>query len=171
VSSAGPPPGVSEGEVAQLVELLGKLRAGSMCVPDLPPPVWRALAGIAPVLAVEVLVTRSGREVLMTYRDDDDWTGWHVPGGFVGCGEAVETACGRIARRELGVDVRTERILGAFTWPDHPYAHAVSLLCVCTAPGTPAAGEFFSSVPEPVVAHHAEFVARFFAAGWTPGAA
>jgi len=72
--------------------------------------------------AVELLVTSTGRDVLLTHRDDEHWSGYHIPGGFVGCGESLQMACACVSRTELGVDSVFERLIGHCVWLEHPSA-------------------------------------------------
>lgn len=153
---------MDEQRIAALAAGLAQLRAEGLVAPKVPEPIWRELAGIVPQLAVEIMITGTGRDVLLVFRDDQDWYGWHVPGGWMACGESVEQAADRVARRELGVGVRVRTILGAFAWPEHPYASGLSLLCVGEADGKPAAGEFFTAPPQPLVPHHDMFLRMFF---------
>jgi len=120
---------------------------------------------LVPVPAVEVLLTNDGADFLLTMRQDEHWNGWHVPGGYVGCGEPLSDACRRIAQRELGIDVQLRRILHAFNWIDHPYAQTVSIVCCCSTSQTPKRGEFFREIPSPMVPNHAEMLRHFLATG------
>ena len=152
---------VSHQEIEQLVGLLQRLRAAGLAAPKLPKPVWDALNGLVPQPALELVITRSGADFLLTERVDEHWNGWHIPGGFLGCGEAIEAACLRIARADLGIAVELERVVGAYTWPDHPYASAVSLICVCRARAPVSVGQFFVTPPDKMVPHHREFLHCF----------
>ena len=94
---------------------------------------FEALKGVATQPAVELLVTSNGRDLLLTRRDDRHWSGWHLSGGFVGARETVEQACDRIARAELASGARLERLVGHYSWTDHPYASALSADRLATA--------------------------------------
>ena len=154
-------------DVNQLVGLLNQLQHEGLVSPSLPREVWRALATLTPQVAVELLLTGSGKDVLLVFRDDEDWHGWHVPGGWVRCGELITQAVERIGAHELRTRVIVEGIVGSFAWPDHPYAQALSLLCACrfvgTVPSVPG-GQFFSTLPSPMVPHHGAFAHRYLTA-------
>lgn len=150
-------------ETKQLIELLQRLRATGAESPNLPLEIWQAITTLVPVAAVEVLVTNDGTDFLLTMRQDEHWNGWHVPGGYVGCGEPLSDACRRVAKRELGIDVQLQRILHAFNWSDHPYAQTVSIVCCCSTSETPKCGEFFRKIPSPMVPNHAEILNQFLA--------
>lgn len=158
---------MDDADVNRLVELLDQLKREELRSPSLPRPVWRALAGLVPQVAVEVLLTRDGHDLLLVFRDDEDWQGWHIPGGWMACGESVDQAADRVALRELGIHVRVKQVLDAYAWPDHPYAHAVSILCVCERAErlvVPGVGTFFLQLPDSMVAHHRDFAGRFLRA-------
>ncbi|HKU41001.1 MAG TPA: NUDIX domain-containing protein [Polyangiales bacterium] len=149
-------------EIQQLSGLLRKLAAAGMGVPRMPRTVFESLRGVAVQPAVELLVTTTGRDVLLTRRDDEHWSGFHIPGGFVGCGETLEMACARVATAELGVGARMERLIGHYTWPDHPYASALSLLCLCRVDETPRYGRFFDPLPSDILAGHRQLLEAFW---------
>ena len=72
-----------------------------------------------PRLTVEIVV-RSHAGVLMTLRNIDPCKGlWHLPGGTVRFGERLTEAVRRIARRELGIQVRAVKLLGYIEYPSH----------------------------------------------------
>ena len=49
----------------------------------LPQPVFDLVSRITPVVNVDLLVRNERREVLLTWRHDELYHGWHVPGGVV----------------------------------------------------------------------------------------
>jgi hypothetical protein len=49
-------------------------------------------------------------------------------------------------------------------WPDHPYASTLSLVCLCEAEQAPAAGTFFTRIPDKMITHHREFIEAFLEA-------
>lgn len=148
---------LSAAECAELARLLRRVGQSGCGVPRLPKEVFVALKGVCAQVAVEVLVLRDG-EVLLTERHDQHWSGWHIPGGFVGCEESLESACDRIARTELGRPARLVTLLGSYTWRDHPYASLTSLLCRCELVGEPAEGKFFGRLPSDLIPEHRELL-------------
>jgi ADP-ribose pyrophosphatase YjhB (NUDIX family) len=153
---------VTEEEVQQLARLLRQVSAEGLGVPRLPKAVFVALNRVVRQPAAEVLVTRDGRDLLFTPRHDKDWDGWHIPGGFVGVDESLEEACARIGGRELGVTVTLERLIGHYSWSDHPYASALSLLCVCRIDGEPREGRFFAELPANLIPQHRAMLAQWW---------
>lgn len=143
----------------QLVALLRRLAEAGGAMPNTPRAIWDALAGVVPRLAVELCLVR-GEAILLSHRDDETWQGWHIPGGFVGCGESLADACRRIAERELGIALELDAVVGSFAWPDHPCGSVLSLICLCRSDALPSSdvGELFVELPQPMIRHHAGMV-------------
>lgn len=155
---------VTQDEIQTLATLLAKLSASGLGVPRMPRDVFFALKGVVVQPAVEVLVTRNEREILLTRRYDQHWSGHHIPGGFVGVDEPLEAACDRVARAELGVGASFVRLIGHHTWLGHPYASALSLLCLCRTDEAPRDGQFFETLPDDLLSDHRDLLARY----WSP---
>ncbi|MGE0701492.1 MAG: NUDIX domain-containing protein [Hyphomicrobiaceae bacterium] len=153
-------------EIAQLAGLLRKLAGEGLGTPRMPLEVFRAMRGVVAQPVVELLVSHTGRDVLLTPRHDADFQGHHLPGGFVGAGELLEHAVDRIARRELGVSARLVRIAGHYVWEDHPFASPVSLLCHCNLDGEPHDGTLFdvAALPADLIREHRVLIEAF----WPP---
>ena len=151
-------------EIAQLASLLRKLAADGGGTPRMPWEIFSALRGVVCQPALEMLVTRTGRDVLLTTRHDQSFSGHHIPGGFVGAWEPLEIAADRIARRELHVSARPIRIVGHHTWAEHPFASALSLLCLCELSGEPADGAFFDcdSLPSDLLPEHRQLLDAYW---------
>ncbi len=152
-------------EINQLVKLLTKLKSSDLLPPKMPLPVWKAIHSIVPIPAVEVIVTTTGKNFLLTYRKDADWNAWHIPGGYMHYKESIEDACKRIGQTELGIDVTFDKMIDAYMWPDHPFSSALSLVCVCTTTDTPKDGTFFTEIPKDIIMHHGDFLKTFLETG------
>src|SRR5688500_9456234 len=118
-------------ETKQLVTLLDKLRTDDLLPPNMPYDVWKAIHRIVPIPTIEAIVTRDGKDFVLTYRKDNDWDGWHIPGSYMHYRESIEDGCKRIGQVELGIDIVFDKCIGAYMWPDHPFSSALSLVCVC----------------------------------------
>jgi ADP-ribose pyrophosphatase YjhB (NUDIX family) len=71
-------------------------------------------------LSVEVLIYEKDRGVFLTKRDIEPCKGqWHLPGGTVVFGEPVKDTVKRIAKREVGVDVKKSHLVGYIDYPSH----------------------------------------------------
>lgn len=152
---------MTQKEKDTLIHLLKKLKSENLLIPYMPLDVWYAVNSIIPLPAVEVLLTRSEKDFLLTYRRDNLWDGWHIPGGFIAYKETLADACDRVARRELGISVKFEKLVTAYVWQDHPYAGSISLVCKCTALEEPKEGKFFTEIPKDIIRHHGEFIQEF----------
>ena len=70
-----------------------------------------------PKVAVGVVAQRRGR-LLLVRRDHEPRLGeWSFPSGFVDAGEVLEEAAVRETKEETGLDVRIQRLLGAYSTP------------------------------------------------------
>jgi ADP-ribose pyrophosphatase YjhB (NUDIX family) len=147
---------MTEDDIAQLALLLRKLAEEGLGTPRTPKDVFVPLRGVVVQPTAEVLVSRTGRDVLLTRREDRNFHGYHLPGGFVGVGEGLSEACDRIAQRELGAGAQLTRIVGHYTWQDHPYASPLSLLCLCQLYGEPRDGTSFDvrALPDDLLPQH-----------------
>jgi len=152
---------MNDADTRALVSLLQTLKADGLLSPKMPLPVWKAINGVVPMPVVEVIVTSTEKDFLLTYRKDEYWDGWHIPGGFFFYRESVADACRRVALREIGIEVRFERMIDAYMWPDHPYGSPLSLVCVCHAKELPKEGTFFTEIPEDIIVHHGDFLRTF----------
>lgn len=148
-------------EQKNLINLLNKLKDKNLTIPNMPISIWYAINKIVPLLAVEVIITNTGEDFLLTKRKDTFWDGWHIPGGFIACGELPEDACKRVAKKELGIDVNFKKLISVYFWRDHPYASSISLLCICTPKMISKKGRFFKKIPRKIVSHHDEFIKEF----------
>ncbi len=145
-------------KIQQLINLLKELKSSNLLPPNMPFDVWKELMTIVPAPAAEVLITRNGKDFLLTERHDKFWDGWHIPGGFLIAKEKIEEACNRLAKKELGISVNFQYILSTYTWPDHPYANAISLICVCHPKGKPITGKYFTKIPDNTIKTHKQFL-------------
>ena len=55
---------MSPEEIAQLVSLLSKLRSNGLLSPNMPLDVWKALHAIVPQPAVELIISKDGKDFL-----------------------------------------------------------------------------------------------------------
>lgn len=95
-------------------------------------------------LVVAALIVRSGGEVLITQRREDQALPlyWEFPGGKVEPGEAPEAALAREIREELGVDVTVGRIWDVMfhAYPDYD-VYMLVYRCELAAGAVPRAVE------------------------------
>ncbi len=82
----------------------------------------------APALAVDAIVVRDGK-ILLIRRANEPFRGrWALVGGFVECGETAENAVVREVKEEVGLEVKVKELLGVYSSPDRdPRGHVVSV--------------------------------------------
>lgn len=97
-----------------------------MSNPDYPlsPEEFNTIYAKVPRLTVEVIVQHNGC-VYMTKRAIEPCKGqWHLPGGTVFFGESLLEAVQRVAKRELGINVKAAEQKGVIEYPSH-YKHGL----------------------------------------------
>lgn len=73
-----------------------------------------------PRLTVEIIIKNDKGGVYLTKRNIEPCKGlWHLPGGTVRFGEPLTDAVKRIAKRELGIAVIKEKMIGYIEYPSH----------------------------------------------------
>lgn len=147
-------------QIEQLIKLIQLAATEDIRLPNLPLPLFKAVASFVPLIAVEVILVDKKNRFLLTYREDEYWKGWHIPGGFIGYGESLPLACTRISQRELNIEVEFMKVLHAQSWENrHPYSAPVSIFCLCKMRGEqiPCDGTFFSKHPKDTIEFHKEF--------------
>jgi ADP-ribose pyrophosphatase YjhB (NUDIX family) len=66
---------------------------------------------------VGVLARRRGRLLLVRRNIEPHLGDWSFPSGYMDAGEVLEEAAVRETKEETGLDVRIERLLGAYSTP------------------------------------------------------
>ncbi|MBI2543278.1 MAG: NUDIX hydrolase [Candidatus Aenigmarchaeota archaeon] len=90
----------------------------------------------SPKIAVDVLVVRKNKIVLLR-RDIEPFRGsLDFPGGMVEYGETVENAAVREVKEETGLDISLKNILGVYSSPSRdPRFHAITIAFVSGVKG------------------------------------
>ena len=85
-----------------------------------------------PFVAVDGVVIKQGRILLIT-RKNEPYKGKHaLPGGFVEYGETVEEACIREVEEETGLKVKIKGLIGVYSDPKRdPRGHVISIAFLC----------------------------------------
>jgi ADP-ribose pyrophosphatase YjhB (NUDIX family) len=144
----------------------------------LPQPVFDLISRITPVVNVDLLVRNERREILLTWRHDNLYHGWHIPGGVVRFKERLADRVAAVAQSELGTAVTmipTPLAVNEIIHPERAArGHFVSFLFDCTIDGpadetrryrggAPNSGEWswHAAYPPDMITAH-EIYRRFF---------
>jgi ADP-ribose pyrophosphatase YjhB (NUDIX family) len=85
--------------ISAVAAAIGDARQG------LPEAVFRLLGRITPMVNVDLLIGNDRGETLLTWRQDDLYLGWHLPGGVVRFQERMAHRVAEVARLELAATV------------------------------------------------------------------
>ena len=125
-----------------------------------------------PQLATDIIIRLTdhpGSDVVMIQRQNPPY-GWALPGGFVDVGESTARAAQRETLEETGLTVRLTHLLDVYSDPGRdPRGHAVSVVYVAEAEGTPearsdaAAVQVFSldELPRQIAFDHEKILADY----------
>ena len=123
-----------------------------------------------PLVTVDIIIeVEDGRIVLIERKNPPH--GWAIPGGFVDCGESLETAAVREAREETALDVELREQFYAYSDPRRdPRFHTVSTVFIASARGQPegrddaqqAALFRENALPAPIVFDHLQILRDYF---------
>lgn len=91
-------------------------------------PRIRTGAALNPSLAVNAIVAK-GEKILLVKSKNEPFKGfWGLPGGFVEYGETVEEAVKREVKEEIGLTVEPEKLIGVYSEKNrHPGRHVVAI--------------------------------------------
>lgn len=138
----------------------------------IPKEAWLPLQDAVVTSWVELAVpkkTDQGWELLLTYRKDKNWDGWHIPGGMWKVQyPTFQDICNAVAKRELGTEVEYLRNVYTVKWTKHPFAHPLAIVCICKAKGEILETEttkFFArkEVPSNIInSYHREYIDVIF---------
>ncbi len=140
-------------ETKQLVSLLKKIDKPHE---GLPQPIFDALCGVVPFVACELVVVNENNEMLMVWRHDKWWRGWHFPGGLLRYRESFEERLERVAWDEMGINLTSYKFLFAKDCSQSVRGSATSLVFVCQTAMTPTHGKFFKKMPKNIIEAHKE---------------
>ncbi|MBY0310300.1 NUDIX domain-containing protein [Patescibacteria group bacterium] len=126
-----------------------------------------------PRICVDMVIQEAHGKMLLTKRSIPPYEHfWHMPGGGIRFKETIAEAASRIAIKELGVDVRIVRTIGACeimdddlspTDPRHSISIVLEVEIVSGEPTTTdesSAVEFFDTPPEMMHPSHQAFLTR-----------
>lgn len=134
-----------------------------------PDAVFRLFHRVVSRFAIELVIVRDKKVLLAKYhgKDAPEFEGmWHLPGGYDRADEDFSETASRVAKRELGADVRFVKILGIYKWAkgEHPWGgRPISAFAIVEPKGPlPENDEmsFFplSALPEGMLQCHRRFL-------------
>ena len=88
--------------IAEIDRLVPNARAG------LPLPLFYLASRLTPMVNVDLLIRNPDGAVLLTWRDDRFYSGWHVPGGIIRFKETAAERVRAVAAEELGATVEAD---------------------------------------------------------------
>ena len=103
---------LSRKELVILNNLLKKVKPTSKGVPE---EVFEGLIHLVPFIALEIVVVNKKGEMLLTWRDDKYWRGWHFPGGLLRYRETFKKRLNETVKRELGTSLKNFRFFSAIS--------------------------------------------------------
>jgi colanic acid biosynthesis protein WcaH len=139
-------------EVKRLSLLLSKIECPHK---GLPQAVFDSLINIVPFVACELVIMDKGG-ILLTWREDKFWRGWHIPGGLLRFKDSFDKRIKEVAKKELGVNIKKYKFLFPINYTDCSRGHAVSLVFLCQVDATPKDGKFFRKMPKDIIKEHQE---------------
>ncbi len=121
---------------------------------DLPFEIFLAISKMVVFTACEIVVVNEKKEILLCWRNDRWWTGWHFPGGLLRFGEKFEQRLKKTAVAELGVKLLSSKFLFPVNYPVSKRGQDVGLIFLCKVSGQPKSGKFFKSPPKDLIFEH-----------------
>ncbi len=122
----------------------------------LPKAVFQALCKVVPFAACELAIVNSKKEILLVWRDDKFWRGWHFPGGLIRFRESFEARIEKNAWEELGAKIETLQFLFPMNYPQSKRGHNVALVFLCRTEMKPKKGRWFKTMPKNIIEEHKE---------------
>ena len=149
-------------ESKQLVILMKKLPNPKK---GLDHPIFDALCGVVPFVACELVIV-GPQGMLLTWRQDRWWKGWHFPGGILRYRENFEDRIAKVASSELGIRITDYKLIFPINFNKSKRCHAVSLVFLCHTDDTPKHGKYFTKMPKDIIPEHKELWKKVIDAGY-----
>ena len=119
-------------------------------------PLFNKIADLIPLVAVEIVLYNTKGEIFLTYRDDENFTGWHFPGRILRFGNTFEDELLKVLEYEVGITNVDYRFLLPRNY-SHSRGQEVSIvflgLCDSSEMGK---GSWFTSLPDDTLPQYKE---------------
>lgn len=136
-------------ELQTLARLLKKMPG----VPHIPKELFLSVMRKNVPVTIELAIVR-GKRIMLAYRHDPYFTGWHFPGSFMIPRETFVEAVRRTAFGELGLKIQASRLIKISNASTNKRFHFVSLFFLCSTSGKPKNGKWFSTCPTNIIPEH-----------------
>lgn len=148
--------------ISELLDRMGKYPNLTPGKQPSPHGIFEKVGGLMVPSCVELLLIREGK-IYLTYRNDQYFKGYHVPGSYIAPRETFLETAKRIARREtIGVAVTGGMAVGLpFNHCNNPRFHDVAVLFLAEFDGNPPVGKdvggWFDEKPDDLIDGHQEY--------------
>lgn len=143
---------LTQKETKQLLSLLKKIDKPHEGLPQL---VFDALCKIVLFVACELVIINKNK-ILLIWRNDKWWRGWHFPGGLMRYRESFDERINQVASNELGINIINHKFLFPINYHQSVRGPVVSLVFLCATEMNPAHGKFFEKMPRNIITSHKE---------------
>ena len=144
---------LSKREEKHLVKLVNKIGNVSQGLPQL---IFEALCKVVIFPSCEVVVANEKKEVLMTFRSDEFWHGWHFPGRLIRYGQTFKQCLTQVVKTELGCQLKLFKFLFPLDYAKGLRGPGIGLVFLCQVQGRPKNGKFFKVMPKNIIFEHKE---------------
>lgn len=138
----------------QEISALGKLLKKVPAIPSVPEEFFISLMRKNVPAVVDLAIIRN-HKILLTYRDDVFYRGWHFPGGLIHPRETFKQTASRILLKEVGLKLAKIEKINTFNNSKDKRFHCLSIFFICRlAVGEPIDGKWFSDCPKDIIPEH-----------------
>ncbi len=138
-------------DINDLKRIIGKIKHPEK---GLQQEVFDALTPVTTHVACEMVVANQRDEILLTYRRDSFWQGWHFPGGLLRFKESFFNRLKITAREELGVKLLSAKFLFPLNYIHSARGHDASYVFLCKIQDKPKDGKWFKKIPKDIIPEH-----------------
>jgi len=128
---------------------------------------FETIIATVPQVAIEAIIVNNiekPRKILVTWREDSHYYGWHFPGGFIRFGQSFDEATRSIIKRELGVNVSELKDTGVKYSQVDGRGHTIGIVFLVKLENKSTQGQWFNCVPKKLLNHHKKLLERTL--GW-----
>lgn len=116
--------------------------------------VFDALCSLVTHTACELVIVNNKNEILLTFRKDKFWEGWHFPGGLLRYKESFLARLKLVVKLELKVKLVSAKFLFPINYINSKRGHDVSLVFLCKLEKALKVGKWFKQMPKNIIPEH-----------------